>query len=78
MNGIIQMLIQQKFQQIPQGMMSQLEQQLKRTSPQAYQEFLQAKKDNVNPSEYLNKIVGGFSPQKKQQWNNMMSGINAK
>lgn len=62
----------QKFQQIPKNMMSQLEQQLKAQSPQAYQEFLKAKNDNIDPNEYLNKIVNGFSPEKKQQWNAMM------
>ena len=41
-------------------------------SPQAYQEFLKAKNDNVDPNEYLNKIVNGFSPEKKEQWNAMM------
>lgn len=51
---------------------------MKRVNPQAYQEFQQARKNNDNPNEYLNKVVGGFSPEKQQQWNNMMSGINAK
>ena len=71
MKGLMQMLLQQKFQQIPQGMMNQLESQLKRVSPQAYQEYQQARKQN-NPEELLNKVVDGFNPQQKQQWQQMM------
>ena len=72
MNNLLQMIFQQKLQQIPQGMMNQLEQQLKARNPQAYQEFQQARKNKENPNEYLNKVVGGFSPEQKEQWNNMM------
>lgn len=70
----------QKLQKIPQQMISQLENQLKRVNPQAFQEFQKAKQNNENPNEYLNKIVGGFSPEQKEQWNAMMSsyGINTK
>ena len=45
---------------------------MKRVNPQAYQEFQQARKNNSNPQEYLNKITNGFNSQQKQQWNNMM------
>ena len=41
-----------------------------------YQEFQQARKNNVNPQEYLNKIVDNFNPQQKEQWKQMMSGFN--
>ena len=39
-----------------------------------------ARKNNENPNDYLNKVVNGFSPDKKEQWNTMMSnyGINTK
>lgn len=50
------------------------------SNPQVYQEFQQARKNNDDPNEYLNKIVNGFEQGKKQQWNNIMSqfnGINA-
>ena len=50
--------------------------QLKRVNPQAFQEFQQARKNNDNPQEYLNKITNGFNPQQKQQWDNLMSMIN--
>ena len=76
MNNLIQMLFQQKMKQIPQNMMSQLESQLKARNPQAYQEFQQARKNNENPNEYLNKIVGGFNEDQKKQWNNMMGQFN--
>ena len=46
------------------------------TNPQAYKEFQEARKNNVNPNEYLNKITGGFSTEQKQQWDSLMSGIN--
>ena len=66
------------MQQIPQGMINQLEMQLKRINPQAYNEVQQAIKNNENPNEYLNKVIGGFNPQQKQQWDNMTKGINFK
>lgn len=56
--------------------MTQLEQQLKRTNPQAFKEFQQAKQNNENPQEFLNKITSGFNPQQKQQWENMISQFN--
>ena len=56
-------------------MMGQLEQQLKRTNPQAYKRYQQAKKDN-NPNELLNETLNGFNPQQKQEWNNMMNMLN--
>lgn len=56
-------------------MMGQLEQQLKRTNPQAYKRYQQAKKDN-NPNDLLNETINGFNPQQRQEWNNMMSMFN--
>jgi hypothetical protein len=56
--------------------MKQLESQLKRANPQAYQEFQQARKNNVDPNEYLNKITNGFNEQQKQGWNQIMSSFN--
>ncbi len=73
---MLQMLMQNKMQQIPQQLMNQMEQQLKRANPQVYQQFQQARKDNVNPQEYLDKVVGGFNPQQRQQWDNMMRQFN--
>ena len=62
-------------------MMTQLEQQLKRTNPQAYKKYQEARKNN-NPNDLLNETVNNFNPQQKQQWNNMMqmfnNGINTK
>ncbi len=78
MNNVIQMLLQQKIQQIPQGMMNQMEQQLKRANPQAFKEFQQAKKNNIDPNEYLQQITNNFSPEIKKQWDSMMKGINTK
>ena len=78
------MMLQQKMQQIPQNTMKQLENQLKRTNPQAYQEFKKKKKNNDDPNEYLNRVVNGFNPEQKQQWNSIMgqfnqnNGINSK
>lgn len=57
-------------------MMSQLENQLKRVNPQAYKEFLEARKNNEDPEEYLNKITGNFNPQQKEQWNSIMGQFN--
>ena len=52
--------------------------QLKRVNPQAYKEFQQARKNNDDPQEYLNKITNNFSEEQKQQWQTMMNGINTK
>ena len=78
MNNLIQMLLNQKLQQIPQNLVSQLENQLKRANPQAYQEFQKAKQNKEDPNEYLNKIVGGFTPEQKQQWDSMMGQFQQK
>lgn len=45
-------------------------------NPQAYQEFQKARQDNINPNEYLNRVVNGFNPQQRQQWQQMMGGFN--
>jgi len=52
-------------------MMNQLEMQLKRLNPQAYNQFQQARKNNENPQEYLNKITSNFNPQQQQEWNKL-------
>ena len=52
--------------------------QLKRVNPQAYKEFQQARKNNDDPQEYLNKITNNFNEEQKQQWQTMMNGINTK
>ena len=78
MNNLIQMLLQQKIQQVPQGLMKQLENQLKRSNPQAFQEFQKARNNGENPNEYLNKITGNFNPRQKEQWDAMMQGINTR
>ena len=75
---MLQMLFNQKMKQMPQQLMGQLERQLKVRNPQAYQEFQKARQNNVNPQEYLNKVVGGFNPQQRQEWNNMMGQFNQK
>ena len=42
--------------------------------------WYQAKDNNENPNEYLNKVVNGFSNEQKEQWNAMLGnyGINTK
>ena len=77
MMQILQMLIQNKAQQIPQQMMTQLEQQLKRQNPQAFKKYQEARKNN-NPNDLLNETISSFSPQQRQQWDNMMSMFNNK
>ena len=72
---MFQMMIKNKMQQIPQQMMGQLEQQLKRVSPQAFQKYQQAKKNN-NPNDLLNETVNGFNPNQRQQWDSMMGMFN--
>lgn len=51
---------------------------MKRINPQAYKEYQQARKNNDDPNEYLNKVVNGFNPQQRQTWDTMIKGINAR
>ena len=69
------MMMQNSMKQAPQKMMGQLEQQLKRINPQMYKDYQEARQNNVNPNEYLNKITNGFNQQQKDQWNNLINGI---
>ena len=75
MNQLIQMLLQNKIQQIPQNMMNQMEMNLKRANPQAYKKYQEAKKNN-NPQDLLNETVNNFNPQQRQQWDNLMKMFN--
>ena len=52
--------------------------QLKRVNPQAYQQFQQARKNNEDPNEFLNNIVNNFSPEQRQQWQQLMGNIQPK
>ena len=72
---MLQMMLQNKMQQIPQNMMNQMEQQLKRANPQAYKKYQEARKNN-NPNDLLNETINGFNPNQKQQWDNMMKMFN--
>jgi hypothetical protein len=56
-------------------MMGQLEQQLKRANPQAFQKYQEAKKNN-NPNDLLNETINGFNPNQRQQWEQMMGNFN--
>lgn len=51
--------------------------QLKRSNPQAYQKYQDARKNN-NPNDLLNETVNNFTPQQKQQWEQMMNMFNQK
>ena len=73
---MLQMMMQNMMKQAPQKMISQLGQQLKRVNPQAYQEFENARKNNEDPNKYLNKVMGGFNPEQKKQWEDMMNMFN--
>lgn len=41
-----------------------------------FQEYQNLRKNNGDPNEFLNKVVNGFDPQKRQQWDNMMGMFN--
>ena len=75
MMQMLQMLMQNKMKQIPQQMMGQLEQQLKRTNPQAFKKYQEARKNN-NPNDLLNETINGFNPQQRQEWDSMMGMFN--
>jgi hypothetical protein len=72
---MLQMMMQNKIQQIPQQMMTQLEKNLKARNPQAFQKYQEAKKNN-NPNDLLNETINNFTPQQKQQWEQMMQMFN--
>lgn len=76
MNNMLQMIMNNMMKQGPQKMIGQLEQQLKRVNPQAYQQFQKARQNNEDPNQFLNNITNGFNPQQRQQWNNMMGQFN--
>ena len=61
-------------------MMNQLEKQLKRTNPNAYTAYKNARSNNTNPNEFLNSITNNFNDTQKKQWDEMInqSGINTK
>lgn len=48
------------------------------SNPQVYKEFQQARKNNVNPQEYLNEVVNKFSPEQREQWNSMVGQFQNK
>ena len=77
MMQILQMMMQNKMQQVPQNMMNQLERQLKARNPQAYQKYQEARKNN-NPQDLLSETVNNFTPQQRQHWDSMMSMFNQK
>lgn len=78
MMQMLQMLMQNKLQQIPSQMINQMEQQLKRTNPQAYKRYQEARQNNEDPNQLLNETINGFNPQQRQQWNSVMQGFNQK
>ena len=49
--------------------------QLKARNPQAFQKYQEARKNN-NPNDLLNETVNSFTPQQKQQWQQMMQMFN--
>ena len=75
MMQMLQMLMQNKMQQIPQQLISQMEKNLKATNPQAYQRYQEARKNN-NPQDLLNETVNNFNPQQRQEWDNIMNMFN--
>ena len=42
------------------------------------EQYCLERKNNIDPNEYLNNVVNGFTPEQKQQWQTMMNGINVK
>ena len=75
MMQMLKMLMQNKMQQIPQQLISQMEKNLKATNPQAFQRYQEARKNN-NPQDLLNETVNGFNPQQRQQWEQIMGMFN--
>lgn len=75
MMQMLQMLMQNKIQQIPQQWIVQMEKNLKATNPQAYQRYQEARKNN-NPQDLLNETVNNFNPQQRQQWEQIMGMFN--
>ena len=51
--------------------------ELKRTNPQGFKKYQEAKQNN-NPNDLLNETINGFNPQQRQQWDSMMGIFNNK
>ena len=75
MNKMLEMMMQMKMKQMPQAMIKQLEQQVKRINPQAFKEYQQARNQNKDPNEYLNNTINSFDADKRQQWEQMMQNL---
>lgn len=41
-------------------------------SPQAFQMFEQARKDNSNPKDMLNKLTSQYTPEQRKNFTNML------
>lgn len=50
-------------------------QQLKRINPNEYKRFEEARRNNDDPQEYLNSVIDSFNPEKRKQWDNMISSF---
>lgn len=72
---MLQMLMQNKLQQIPQQMITRMERQLKARNPEAFKKYQEARKNN-NPNDLLNETVNGFNPQQRQEWEQIMGMFN--
>ena len=51
--------------------------ELKRTNPQGFKKYQEAKQNN-NPNALLNETINSFNPQQRQQWDSMMGIFNNK
>ena len=58
-----------------QLLMIQLQNQLKMRNPQVYQQYQNLKKNNGNPQEMINNIVGKYTPEQKASFRQFANGF---
>ena len=46
------------------------------SNPQMFQSYQEARQQNKDPNEFLNEITDKFTPEQKQQWEQMINGVN--
>ena len=58
-----------------QMLMGQLQMRLKSRNPQMFQQFQNLMQNQNDPKELLNKMLGNYTPEQKQQFMNFAKGF---
>ena len=58
-----------------QLLMNQLQNQMKIRNPQMFQQFQNLTKNQNNPQEVLNNMIGKYTPEQMQQFRQFVNGF---